>query len=282
MVEYKTDIGLVFTDIDTKYYYQKRSEEKDFNIEVKGVLNTTFSEFTITMFSKIYDSYTRTYRKAPDLLADVGGVLNILYIIAKVMNFYIETKLKEADIFNICCSDSIENRKKNSSSVKIKTKTLELEYKDSRNENNNLILNNHNNLIPINSMNSNRVVGDKILDLDGDEKFKGSPLSCREPNDIIKLNYDLKRDNQMIEKPEFTRFKSIILDKTDSLETLLKVDYDIFEILFPCRRTFVQREKMDLAEKFCDQLFDVHFIFGNVLDTQVNFKKIFEKNISIS
>ncbi len=141
MVEYKTDVGLVFTDIDTKYYYQKRSEEKDFNIEVKGVLNTTFSEFTITMFSKIYDSYTRTYRKAPDLLADVGGVLNILYIIAKVMNFYIETKLKEADIFNICCSDSIENRKKNSSSVKIKTKTLELEYKDSRNENNNLIIN---------------------------------------------------------------------------------------------------------------------------------------------
>ncbi len=102
LVEYTTDRGLVLEDKETKYYFQKFSEEKDFNIEMKGPLPTSFSELTITTFFKTYDSYERSYKKAPQILAEVGGVINSMYLIAIVLNFYTEKKLKESDIFNMC------------------------------------------------------------------------------------------------------------------------------------------------------------------------------------
>ncbi len=82
----------------------------------------------------------------------------------------------------------------------------------------------------------------------------------------------------MISYKGVVRFKSIIFEKSDSLDVLLDVDYSYLDILCPFRRKPIQKEKTDLAEKFCDQLFDINFIFANVLDTQINFRNFFENS----
>jgi hypothetical protein len=79
------------------------------------------------MFSSVYDSYNRSYRKVPDLIDDIGGVLNTLMFIATIINSFIEKKLKEAEIFNICRSDSIDSPKLQSKSIKFSNKPKHIE-----------------------------------------------------------------------------------------------------------------------------------------------------------
>ncbi len=275
LVQYSTDRGLIFEDMETNYYYQKNSEEKDFNLDVKGVLNTTFSEFTITMFSKVYDTYKRSYKKGPQLLAEIGGVINSLYIMATILNYYIEKRLKEADIFNICCGDNMKEKKEERSRINLRKN--DEKANETINRSNNNCINNFSNLINY----SNNIVSNELnsvcqgqgQELSENTKSKGR---SNESSKVIKNNYVMKKPFDSDASSKIFRFKSVIFDKGESVKSLLDVEYNIIEIIFPCRRKPSQKEKMDLAEKFCDQLFDINFLFGNVLDTQINFKNIFD------
>ena len=277
-MQYNTDRGLIFEEIETKYYYQKNSEDKDFNLEIKGILNTTFSEFTITMFSKVYDTYSRSYKKGPQLLAEIGGVINSLYIMATILNYYIDKKLKEADIFNICCSDSLKDLNQEKSHFILQKNDVKSTETIIRSNSNYFI----STINMLNNTNIQKGNETNILyqgqDISDNSKNMGKKDDTKK---VIQNNYiDKKSLSENNVSNKLIRFKSVIFDKGDSLNLLINVEYSIIEILFPCKRKALQKEKMDLAEKFSDQLFDIHFLFGNVLDTQINFKNMFESNKS--
>ena len=267
LVEYTTDRGLVLEDKEIKYYFQKFSEEKDFNIEMKGPLPTSFSELTITTFSKTYDSYDRAYKKAPQILAEVGGVINSMYLIAIVFNFYTEKKLKEADIFNMCV------HKTHDQNINIDEKECESNRK--------LTIDKRVKFVN-NSSNSSK----KNKDLNENCELNLGPESGENSRKII-MNVESKKENknnlifdnssEKASTKSIIRFKSIIFEDEYSLDQLLKVNYSFLEMICPFMRKPIHSEKMDLAEKFCDQLFDIKFIFGNVLDTQVILNNMFEK-----
>ncbi len=85
-----------------------------------------------------------------------------------------------------------------------------------------------------------------------------------------------KKKEKMVEEESnnnVVRYKSVIFSKDVSLDKLVTVDYSFLEIIFPCKRNDNHKEKMLIAEKFCDEFFDIHFLFGNVLDSQIIFKK---------
>jgi hypothetical protein len=273
LVEYSTDRGLIFEDMKTNYYFQKNTEINDFNLEVKGILNTTFAEFTITMFSKVYDSYRRSYKKGPQLLAEIGGVINSLYIMAAILNYYVEKRLKETDIFNICCGDNL--KEKNDERSRINLSKNDEKPNETLNRSNNHYLNNFTSIVN----NTNNIVSNEMNSgYQGQEMTENTKTKGKndESSKVIKNNYLMKKPVESDVSTKIFRFKSIIFDKGDSLKSLLDVEYNLIEVIFPCKRKQLQKEKMDLAEKFCDQLFDINFLFGNVLDTQINFKNIFE------
>jgi len=233
----------------TNYYFQKNTEINDFNLEVKGILNTTFAEFTITMFSKVYDSYRRSYKKGPQLLAEIGGVINSLYIMAAILNYYVEKRLKETDIFNICCGDNL--KEKNDERSRINLSKNDEKPNETLNRSNNHYLNNFTSIVN----NTNNIVSNEMNSgYQGQEMTENTKTKGKndESSKVIKNNYLMKKPVES------------------------DVSYNLIEVIFPCKRKQLQKEKMDLAEKFCDQLFDINFLFGNVLDTQINFKNIFE------
>jgi hypothetical protein len=229
-------------------------------------LPTSFSELTITTFSKTYDSYTRSYKKAPQLLAEVGGVINSMYLMALILNYYTEKKLKEADIFNMCCSKG--NDHKNQSEEK-GTES----FQKITNPRNVSIINNLSNLGNQNNKFNENSIFNQEKDIESNPKTKSMDT---ENNKVIKNNYFQNKSPEKTSSKGIVRFKSIIFDKSASLDILLDVEYSYLEILCPFRRKPIQKEKMNLAEKFCDQLFDINFLFANVLDTQINFKNYFE------
>ena len=228
------------------------------------------------MFSKVYDSYTRSYKKGPQLLAEIGGVINSLYIIAAILNYYIEKKLKEADIFNICCGDSLKEMNQEKSSVILQ--------KNDEKSTDTLIMNNNNYFTNITNLNNKIHQGNEANSFSQGRDISDNSKIIRKQDNTkknIKSNYIAKKPLSEIDvSNKSIRFKSVIFVKGGSLNSLMNVEYSLFEILFPCRRKALQKEKMDLAEKFCDQLFDIHFLFGNVLDAQINFKNMFENNKS--
>ncbi len=227
MVEYTTDKGIILEDKETKYYYQKYSEEKDFNTEVKGILNTTFSEITVTTLSRTYEVYSRSYKKLPQLLAEIGGIANSLYIIIIFLNFYIEKKVKEAEIFNLCCSYIKEDKSKTNekSSESLKMNEIHLRSGDLKNSNN--IINQDNN-----NLNGDR----SNLELGLNKEKENNDASHREFN----KNNERDKDDEAFKS--VVRFKSIIFHKDVSLDMLIDVDYSLIEIICPFRRRARKRQ----------------------------------------
>jgi hypothetical protein len=191
-----------------------------------------------------------------------------MYIIALILNYYTEKKLKEADIFNMCCSKGNDHKNQ------IEEKGNESFQKITNPRKASII----NNLINSGNLN-NKLVDNSLFnqekDIESNPKTKSVDM---ENNKVIKNNYFQNKSPEMISSKSVVRFKSIIFEKSDSLDVLLDVDYSYLDILCPFRRKPIQKEKTDLAEKFCDQLFDINFIFANVLDTQINFRNFFENS----
>ncbi len=276
-VEYTTDKGIVSEELEKKIYYQKYLEDKDFNLEVKGITNTSFAELTVTTFSKNVDSYTRSFKKLPQLLSEIGGIANSLLMIVLALNSYVEKKLKELDIFNQCCTDC-------------KQETDKAKEKEKEKENVSLKMNEVKARKSIfhssekKFLDMSKSVGDVThLDLEKNNDNQDQNPSNRK----LTENKNKKKGNEPIEDKDkkkekmveeesnnnVVRYKSVIFSKDVSLDKLVTVDYSFLEIIFPCKRNDNHKEKMLIAEKFCDEFFDIHFLFGNVLDSQIIFKK---------
>lgn len=279
-VEYTTDKGIVSEQLEKKIYYQKYIEDKDFNLDVKGITPTGFAELTVTTFSKNIDCYTRSFKKLPQLLSEIGGIANSLMIIVLALNSYVEKKLKEVDIFDQCCSDCKEENIKVDEKVK-ENDALKVNQTRERKS----IFNTGEKKFLDNS----KSIADIIkFDLEKSNDIKNQSGSQRKltagnNKKAIDETFDEKVKN--IEKPKqdesdnkVVRYKSVIFSKDVALDKLIQTEYSFLEIIFPCKRTDNHKEKMLIAEKFCDEFFDIHFLFGNVLDSQMIFKK-FEENM---
>lgn len=260
--------------INTKKYYRKYSEDKDFSLDMtKGLTNITFAELTVTMLSNNIDSYKRSYKKFPQLLSEIGGIANSLYIIVLFLNFYVEKKSKEIDIFNECCRECKEEHVRNINRDKDKEiKSLRKKIVDNRNGFVNCMdkkdkdhKNNETHIDDINYMQT-----PNVLDLLSEE---GSPRKLIKKDDFEKKEIINEKSPKILIKKNtnnsMVRFKSIIFKEDISLDILINVNYSFFEIIFPCKRRLIQVEKMKIAEVFCDELFDIHFLFGNILDFQI-------------
>ncbi len=93
----------------------------------------------------------------------------------------------------------------------------------------------------VSSINNNKHIEEKILDSAKEEAIPHeSKLSCQEKIYVIKSK---KNEKFEVRNGKFFRFKLIILDKSEYNENLLKVDYNLFEIILPCLRSNLQNKK---------------------------------------
>ena len=115
-VYYITDNGIILPDYTNITYFQLDKVIQDVNLPgVATVIPNTIANFCFTMPSNVYNIYLRQYLSVPQILANLGGAFNSLMIICLVINFYVEKVLKEIEIFDICCTESLI--KKNFKSV---------------------------------------------------------------------------------------------------------------------------------------------------------------------
>jgi hypothetical protein len=75
-VKYLTDIGFVFEDIKTEYFYQYPDPKETVDLRSQGILPGNFINVSFVMDKKI-DIYKKTYMKLQELLAVVGGIIKL-------------------------------------------------------------------------------------------------------------------------------------------------------------------------------------------------------------
>jgi hypothetical protein len=205
-------------------------------------------------------------------------------MIVLALNSYVEKKLKEVDIFDQCCSDCKEE------TDKAKDKEKEKEVEDGTLK--------MNDIKPrksiFHSIDKKFLDNSKSADITNLDLEKN--IETPEPNSSnrkLKANNNNKKGNEPVEEKNkknekevedksnnnVVRYKSVIFSKDVSLDKLVTVHYSFLEIILPCKRNDTHKEKMSVAERFCDELFDIHFLFGNVLDSQIIFKKFENMNM---
>ena len=97
------------------------------NFYFNGITPDTYAEMSFVQYSNVYDYYLRDYKKAPSIIAEVGGALNALLIIAGAINYYLHLKSSQIQIFEIY-SNKIAPKGK--SDIKKENQLLKLLQKD--------------------------------------------------------------------------------------------------------------------------------------------------------
>ena len=103
--DYITDSGYIFDDISYQNYTQISGFVLDGDLRKGGQFPGVFAEIS-WRFSKVKDIYNRKYTKFQGVLAEVGGFLTALKMLAYSLNYFVSRKLYFLDLFDLNFNDS--------------------------------------------------------------------------------------------------------------------------------------------------------------------------------
>jgi hypothetical protein len=98
-VQYKTDHGYVFEDIQTDYFFQDDRKESQVDLRAEGPFAGSFAEISILNSAKT-DIYNRSYTKLQALLANVGGIIKGVMFMASIFIHMYSQKNLAITLFN--------------------------------------------------------------------------------------------------------------------------------------------------------------------------------------
>jgi hypothetical protein len=90
-ISYITDIGYIFQEETDQSYFQVSPAKETVDLRTEGAIPGSFAMVTTIMDNKV-DYYKRSFMKAQQLLANVGGILKGIITIAQVFTFFIATQ----------------------------------------------------------------------------------------------------------------------------------------------------------------------------------------------
>jgi hypothetical protein len=96
---YTHDDGYIFEDKKNFFEYQKGQQY--FSIYVNTTLNVkeAFSVLSLAMSSKA-ETYLKTYVKLPVIIANIGGVMKLLLMVASMLNYKVKSSLMMVELIN--------------------------------------------------------------------------------------------------------------------------------------------------------------------------------------
>jgi len=99
-VEYITDLGLVFEDYKNQSYFKVNPVRETVDLRTQGSIPGSFAMVTSIMDSQ-YDSFSRSFMKAQQVLANLGGVIKGLAIIANIFTFIFVNEIYYFDLVKV-------------------------------------------------------------------------------------------------------------------------------------------------------------------------------------
>lgn len=101
-IEYSTDFGMVFENLEKETYYNLIKYNEESKLLNKDSVNKGNDFFSILSFQNhpVFTSYMRTYLKLQDILANIGGIVEALRILTSIIIFIIGDKLSNLSLFN--------------------------------------------------------------------------------------------------------------------------------------------------------------------------------------
>lgn len=101
-IYYNTDFGIVFESIQKDKFFQIDSFKNDIDVRVvSGSGNVPFSFLRMTLSNlNVSSIYNRSYIKAMDFLANIGGIIKGLTTIGFILNYIISEKLFNLHLIN--------------------------------------------------------------------------------------------------------------------------------------------------------------------------------------
>lgn len=93
-IEYQVDYGFIFEEKVTFKFFQvyETFSELENNYSAESTVPYNILKFTISNYKSL-NSYVRTYMKAQTLLANIGGIINGISIVAYILNYAIGMRL---------------------------------------------------------------------------------------------------------------------------------------------------------------------------------------------
>lgn len=101
-IYYNSDFGYIFEEITKTNFFQIDSYKNDIDIRVVSASGTVPFSFLRMTLSNLNSSseYSRTYTKAQNFLANVGGIIRGLTLIGFIINYSISEKLFNLHLIN--------------------------------------------------------------------------------------------------------------------------------------------------------------------------------------
>jgi hypothetical protein len=110
-INYTLDQGLIFQSTEIKPSYQISKARETMDLRQEGEITGSFAEITLSMDNTI-DSYYRSFEKAQDTLANVGGLYEGLMVIAKLINHLLTMELFIMELIKNIFSEFYSEEKK--------------------------------------------------------------------------------------------------------------------------------------------------------------------------
>lgn len=91
-LEYHSDNGIVFEEIDSMIGYQHDNTVINYDLKPPANYPNMFAEISVTM-SKKYDSYSRSFVKLQNIVANIGGMSNLILTSGAILVQFFTTKM---------------------------------------------------------------------------------------------------------------------------------------------------------------------------------------------
>ena len=103
-VNYTLDKGLIFEEPKTIQFFQVSSPRETVDLRQEGVIKGSFAQLTVTM-DNVFDAYFRSFQKAQQTLANVGGLTKGLLVIAMCINYVLAKELYFVELIKAIFSE---------------------------------------------------------------------------------------------------------------------------------------------------------------------------------
>jgi hypothetical protein len=87
-VNYTSDAGLIMKSNNLTQVFQVSSSKESVDLKKEGIEPGSFAQITLSMDNKV-DVYFRTYEKVQNMLANIGGIIKGIIVIATAINWFV-------------------------------------------------------------------------------------------------------------------------------------------------------------------------------------------------
>ncbi len=98
-IQYRTDIGFVFDNINTKEFVSLSSSYNSIDLRTSSTVKDSFSVLSLNMVDNT-KTIKKEYYKFQELCADLGGLINLIFFIGKFLNYCFTINLYYMSIIN--------------------------------------------------------------------------------------------------------------------------------------------------------------------------------------